>query len=97
MVVDLQDVKVESAFLLTHPALHYDDLLRFPETRTNLGVKGMREFFRTHVCSEVCILMDLPLPPTKPTRTVSINSHQLYYDRAMDIIDETDLEPVPDC
>ncbi|CAN0272601.1 unnamed protein product, partial [Hapterophycus canaliculatus] len=28
--------------------------------RTDLGRKGMREFFRTHVCNDVCRLLDLP-------------------------------------
>ncbi|CAF4303631.1 unnamed protein product [Rotaria sp. Silwood2] len=61
MVVDLQGVKVERAYLLTDPALHFNDLLRFRETRTNLGVKGMRQFFRTHVCSDVCSKLNLPM------------------------------------
>jgi len=51
MLVDLQGVKVDRAYLLTDPALHSNDLLRFRETRTNLGVKGMRQFFRSHVKS----------------------------------------------
>lgn len=61
MVVDLQGVKVERAYLLTDPALHCDDLLRFRRTRTNLGVKGMQQFFRTHICSEICTKFNLPL------------------------------------
>jgi len=60
MVVDLQGVKVDRAYLLTDPAVHCDDLLRFRETRTNLGVKGMQQFFRTHVCSDVCSQLTLP-------------------------------------
>jgi hypothetical protein len=59
MVVDLQGVKVDRAYLLTDPALHCDDLLRFRQTRTNLGVKGMHQFFRTHVCSDVCSKLNL--------------------------------------
>jgi len=56
MVVDLQGVKSSQGneYLLTDPAIHYDDIRRCKETRTNFGVKGMREFFRTHVCSKVC-------------------------------------------
>lgn len=56
MVVDLQGVKstTDNKYLLTDPAIHFDDIRRCRETRTNLGVKGMREFFRTHVCSKVC-------------------------------------------
>lgn len=56
MVVDLQGVKSseDNTYLLTDPAIHFDDIGRYREARTNLGGKGMREFFRTHVCSEVC-------------------------------------------
>jgi hypothetical protein len=56
MVVDLQGVKSseDNKYLLTDPAIHFDDIQRCREARTNFGVKGMREFFRTHVCSEVC-------------------------------------------
>lgn len=60
MVVDLQDVKTqENTYLLTDPAIHFQDLNRYREARTNLGVKGTREFFRTHVCTEVCEKLDL--------------------------------------
>ena len=61
MVVDLQGVKVERTYLLTDPAVHCDDILRFRRTRTNLGIKGMQQFFRTHVCSEICTKFNLPL------------------------------------
>ena len=61
MVVDLQGVKVERAYLLTDPAVHCDDILRFCRTRTNLGIKGMQQFFRTHICSEICTKFNLPL------------------------------------
>jgi hypothetical protein len=56
MVVDLQGVKSSenNQYLLTDPAIHFDDIKRCRQARTNLGVKGMREFFRTHVCSKVC-------------------------------------------
>ncbi|CAF1392458.1 unnamed protein product [Adineta steineri] len=56
MVVDLQGVKslIDKKYLLTDPAIHFEDIRRYREARTNLGVKGMKEFFRTHVCSAVC-------------------------------------------
>ncbi|CAF3414015.1 unnamed protein product [Rotaria socialis] len=56
MLVDLQGVKsaTDNKYLLTDPAIHFDDIRRYREARTNLGVKGMKEFLRTHVCSEVC-------------------------------------------
>jgi hypothetical protein len=60
MVVDLQGVKTQNnTYLLTDPAIHFQDLNRYREARTNLGVKGMREFFHTHVCTEVCEKLDL--------------------------------------
>ncbi|CAF1572023.1 unnamed protein product [Didymodactylos carnosus] len=55
MVVDLQGVKThDNTYLLTDPAIHFLDIKRYCEARTNLGVKGMREFFRTHTCTPVC-------------------------------------------
>lgn len=56
MVVDLQGLKSsgENGYLLTDPAIHFDSLVRYREARTNLGPKGMREFFRTHLCSRIC-------------------------------------------
>lgn len=77
MVVDLQGVKVDRAYLLTDPALHCDDLLRFRETRTNLGVKGMHQFFRTHVCSDVCSKLNLPLTMTTSSTSLLSRSNSL--------------------
>jgi hypothetical protein len=77
MVVDLQGVKVDRAYLLTDPALHCDDLLRFRETRTNLGVKGMHQFFRTHVCSDVCSKLNLPSSMTASTSSLFNRSESL--------------------
>lgn len=56
MIVDPQGVRAsdENKYLLTDPAIHFEDLKRFREARTNLGGKGMKKFFRTHVCSELC-------------------------------------------
>lgn len=60
MVVDLQGVKTpDKMYFLIDPAIHFQDLNRYRETRTNLGAKGMREFFRTHVCTKVCEKLDL--------------------------------------
>ena len=61
MIVDLQGVKADHIYLLTDPAMHCDDILRFRETRTNLGVKGMHEFFRTHVCNSICASLSRPV------------------------------------
>lgn len=73
MIVDLQGVKAEGAYLLTDPAIHCDNLLRFKHTRTNLGVKGMNRFFHTHICSEVCSKLELPLSPKSET----LNENQI--------------------
>ncbi|CAF1459585.1 unnamed protein product [Adineta ricciae] len=60
MVVDLQGVKTQdNGYLLTDPAIHFQNLNRYREARTNLGTKGMREFFRTHICTEVCEKLEL--------------------------------------
>ncbi|CAF0748197.1 unnamed protein product [Adineta ricciae] len=65
MVVDLQGVQNEGVYHLTDPAVHCDSLLRFQHTRTNLGNKGMCEFFRTHVCNQICTQLDLKTPAFK--------------------------------
>ncbi|CAG8513880.1 8336_t:CDS:2 [Cetraspora pellucida] len=43
VVYDLQDVNLRNEFLLTDPAIHCVDLLRFGNT--NLGKSGIRKFF----------------------------------------------------
>ncbi len=63
MVVDLQGVIWGSEFVLTDPAIHcegtnnYEGLDWFGST--NLGVEGMKQFFRTHECNEVCYNLNL--------------------------------------
>ena len=57
MVVDLQGIVShgidgEPEIVLTDPAIHCYDRTRFG--RTNLGIDGMRQFFRSHVCNEFC-------------------------------------------
>ncbi|CAF1339542.1 unnamed protein product [Adineta ricciae] len=90
MVVDLQGVKVDNAYLLTDPAIHCDDLLRFKHTRTNFGVKGMREFFRTHICSEVCSLLQLPLHETELSSSLNNSNNGLESFIVLNSIDELD-------
>ncbi|CAF2681945.1 unnamed protein product [Rotaria sp. Silwood2] len=88
MVVDLQGVKGKGAYLLTDPAIHFDNILRFKNTRTNLGIKGMQQFFRTHVCSEVCSKLELSVPQTPlGSGSYSINE-SLEYFQALESIDE---------
>ncbi|UJR24469.1 hypothetical protein I4U23_005844 [Adineta vaga] len=88
MIVDLQGVKAENAYLLTDPAIHCDNLLRFKDTRINLGVKGMREFFRTHICSEICTLLELPRSQTQslPPRSIPVDLSEGFF--MLESIDE---------
>ncbi|CAF3906586.1 unnamed protein product [Rotaria sordida] len=102
MVVDLQGVKVDRAYLLTDPALHCNDLLRFRETRTNLGVKGMRQFFRTHVCSDVCSKLNIPMLNTGSNSILLSRSDSLLCNattKTTDILnvqttEENNFEPI---
>lgn len=57
MVVDLQGIVSsgiggERTLLLTDPAIHCKDIMRFG--RTNLGPVGMQVFFERHRCNEFC-------------------------------------------
>lgn len=65
MIVDLQgvimtDTKGRKRIMLTDPAIHCTDLLRFG--RTNLGEEGMKAFFSRHVCNEICQKLGLIVP-----------------------------------
>lgn len=91
MVVDLQGVKVDRVYLLTDPALHCDDLLRFRETRTNLGVKGMRQFFQTHVCSDVCKQLNLSSSTSVPKTSLMQRSDSLLCVATTTKTDDFDL------
>ncbi|GBB92409.1 hypothetical protein RclHR1_00200042 [Rhizophagus clarus] len=53
VVYDLQGVELPSKFLLTDPAIHCKNRLRFG--RTNLGKRGIEEcFLKNHNCGNVC-------------------------------------------
>ncbi|CAF1080685.1 unnamed protein product [Adineta ricciae] len=92
MVVDLQGVKVDRAYLLTDPALHCDDLLRFRETRTNLGKKGMHQFFHTHVCSDICSKLNLPISQSSSSISLLYRSDSLLCNAETETMDEANLE-----
>jgi hypothetical protein len=92
MGVDLQGVKIDRAYLLTDPALHCDDLLRFRETRTNLSVKGMHQFFRTHVCSDVCSKLNLTSLITTPNSFLFNRSDSLLCHASTKASDDFNLE-----
>lgn len=70
MVVDLQGVYEEyddgtSRYVLTDPVIHKrklgerKQLASWTFGRTDRGEKGMRAFFETHECNEVCRLLGL--------------------------------------
>ncbi|KAF0424728.1 kinase-like protein [Gigaspora margarita] len=53
VVCDLQGIELENEFVLTDPAIHCVDSLRFGGT--NLGEKGINEcFLNNHTCNNVC-------------------------------------------
>jgi hypothetical protein len=72
-VVDLQGVNL----LLTDPAIHCTNLLRFG--RTNLGLDGMARFFRTHKCGELCKKMNLKpfRVPEKVTAAIGLSASSI--------------------
>lgn len=96
MVVDLQGVKVDRAYLLTDPALHCNDILRFRETRTNLGVKGMKQFFRTHTCSDICLKLNLPTTNMRSNSSVSSSSDSLLCHATTKAIDDLNSNTTED-
>ena len=55
-VVDLQGVDRKDKYVLTDPAINCLDPVF---GRTNLGQLGMKYFFKTHLCGEVCSKMGL--------------------------------------
>ncbi|KAF0504363.1 kinase-like protein [Gigaspora margarita] len=53
VVYDLQGVDLDNEFLLTDPAIHCVDLLRFG--KTNLGKSGIQKcFLAKHKCNDIC-------------------------------------------
>ncbi|KAF0373852.1 kinase-like protein [Gigaspora margarita] len=53
VVYDLQGVNLRNEFLLTDPAIHCVDLLRFG--KTNLGKSGIQKcFLAKHKCKDIC-------------------------------------------
>jgi hypothetical protein len=53
VVCDLQGVELDGEFLLTDPAIHCVDPLRFG--RTNFGKEGIKQcFLENHKCNEIC-------------------------------------------
>lgn len=80
LVCDLQGVLSEHAspqgicagvFELTDPVIHYKSTSGRQQVfgNTDLGKRGMRKFFETHDCNDVCLLLCLPIsrPPSIQT------------------------------
>ncbi|CAG8622659.1 4498_t:CDS:2 [Funneliformis mosseae] len=61
LVCDLQGAEFSDHFLLTDPAIHCTDSLRFG--RTNLGKRGIEKcFLNNHTCGSVCNKLGLKSP-----------------------------------
>ena len=58
VVCDLQGVETDEGILLTDPAIHSKKLLKFEES-TNHGAGGIKKFFDSHKCTDVCRAMSL--------------------------------------
>ncbi|KAF0548131.1 kinase-like protein [Gigaspora margarita] len=60
-VCDLQGIESDDRFILTDPAIHCINPLKF--RRTNLGEKGIKEYFlERHTCNYVCRRLELKSP-----------------------------------
>ncbi|CAG8561476.1 9894_t:CDS:2 [Acaulospora colombiana] len=59
VICDLQGIENTDQFLLTDPAIHCTDPLRFG--RTNLGKRGIEKcFIEKHRCNDICEKLGLP-------------------------------------
>ena len=61
VVCDLQGRKVGPNVILTDPAIH-DSVSVLHHGSTNLGEKGIEQFFRLHKCNDICQAMQLECP-----------------------------------
>ena len=64
VVYDFQGIELVDQFLLTDPAIHYTDPLRFG--RTNFGKRGIEQrFLANHKCNDICKKLELSHINTK--------------------------------
>ena len=69
MVCDLQGIELTNEFLLTDPAIHCIDSLRFG--RTNFGKEGINQcFLENHRCNNICKKLRLSNIKHKNTKNV---------------------------
>ncbi|KAK9811011.1 hypothetical protein WJX73_006252 [Symbiochloris irregularis] len=76
LVTDLQGVKEESGgkttYWLSDPAIHCQhDILRF--TKTNLGARGIDNFFKLHKCNDACRALGLEPPQPGAATKLSLD------------------------
>ena len=57
VIVDLQGVASEKELILTDPAIHHVDNMKFGPT--NFGMVGIKKFFVSHKCTDICRKMGL--------------------------------------
>lgn len=57
IICDLQGIKIDQRAVLTDPAIHYTNVLCHGST--NLGKRGIEQFFRVHKCNDICRAMNL--------------------------------------
>jgi hypothetical protein len=61
MVCDIQGIETKkdeiTEFVLTDPCLHCKDVTRYQTTNT--GTEGMKMFFATHQCNDICKMLKL--------------------------------------
>jgi len=70
MITDIQGVQNGDSILLTDPAIHCLDVLRFSDT--NLSKAGMVKFFKRHKCNTICEKLGLPRYDTDPVKLLNI-------------------------
>ncbi|CAF0819965.1 unnamed protein product [Brachionus calyciflorus] len=91
IVTDLQGTKNGSEYILTDPAITCpEDFDKF--SSTNLGIKGMNYFFKTHECNHICEALKLEKHPKQPLVIQSKNGSLKSILKIKSHNDETDNE-----
>jgi hypothetical protein len=61
LLVDVQGTKSSGGYVLTDPAFHTKDGAEYGDT--NLGIKGIQSFFKSHKCESTCKALKLEYHP----------------------------------